>query len=211
MLIFAAIFKTYRIVVNLFRSAVFAGIAIGVAGFCYLAIGGIVGAFVFSFGLLTVLGYKLKLFTGTAGFIEPKEMPTLFLILVGNIVGCLLIALMTRVSSMPLQETVQKIMEGRLSAGPLKCGILAIGCGFIMTTVVTFGREKHYLPLLLGVPLFIFSGFPHCLVDAFYTCALPVDFLSDHIGGLLAHYGCIVLGNFVGCNLYRIVLPKALR
>lgn len=197
--------------VNLFRSAVFAGIAIGVAGFCYLAIGGIVGAFVFSFGLLTVLGYKLKLFTGTAGFIEPKEMPTLFLILVGNIVGCLLIALMTRVSSLPLQETVQKIMEGRLSAGPLKCGILAIGCGFIMTTVVTFGREKHYLPLLLGVPLFIFSGFPHCLVDAFYTCALPIDFLSDHIGGLLAHYGCIVLGNFVGCNLYRIVLPKALR
>ena len=85
MLIFAAIFKTYRIVVNLFRSAVFAGIAIGVAGFCYLAIGGIVGAFVFSFGLLTVLGYKLKLFTGTAGFIEPKEMPTLFLILVGKL------------------------------------------------------------------------------------------------------------------------------
>ena len=189
----------------------FAGIAIGIAGFCYLAVGGIVGAFVFSFGLLTVLGYKLKLFTGTAGFIDLDSLPSLFLILVGNIVGCLLVALMTRVSALPLQETVVKIMEGRLSTGPLRCGILAIGCGFIMTTVVTFGREKHYLPLLLGVPLFIFSGFPHCLVDAFYTCVLPVDFLSDNIGGLLAHYGCIVLGNFVGCNLYRIVLPKSLR
>lgn len=197
--------------INLFRSAIFAGIAIGVAGFCYLAIGGVVGAIVFSFGLLTVLGYKLKLFTGTAGFIEPKNFPELLVILVGNIVGCLTIALMTRMSMLPLQETVKEIMEGRLAAGPLRCGVLAIGCGFVMTTVVTFAREKHFLPLLLGVPLFIFSGFPHCLVDAFYTCSLPVDFLAAHIGGLLANYGCIVLGNFIGCNLYRIVLPKSLR
>lgn len=198
-------------VINLFRSAVFAGITIGIAGFCYLAVGGVIGAVVFSFGLLTVIGYKLKLFTGTAGFVTLKDMPSLLLILVGNVFGCLLIALMTRVSPLPLQDTVKGIMDVRVATGPLRCGILAIGCGFIMTTAVTFAREKHFLPLLLGVPLFIFSGFPHCLVDAFYTCALPLEYLSENLGSLMANYGCIVVGNFIGCNLYRIVLPESLR
>ena len=46
---------------KMFRSAVLAGIAIGIAGFGYLALGGIAGAVFFSFGLITVIRYKLKL------------------------------------------------------------------------------------------------------------------------------------------------------
>ena len=44
---------------RLIRSSVLAGIAIGIAGFGYLAVGGLAGAVLFSFGLLTVVGYKL--------------------------------------------------------------------------------------------------------------------------------------------------------
>ena len=85
---------------NLLRLSVFAGIAIGIAGFGYLAagvqsekFGSALGAILFSFGLLTVVGYKLKLYTGTAGFINKKEVGDLFLVLFGNIVGCFCIAL----------------------------------------------------------------------------------------------------------------------
>lgn len=200
---------------NLLRSSIFAGIAIGTAGFGFLAsgvqsavYGSLVGAVLFSFGLLTVVGYRLKLYTGTAGFIKRNEAGELFLILAGNIVGCLCMALLTRMSPMDIQGAAQKVMELRLGTGALKCGLLAIGCGFIMTTAVHFARKSQYLPLLFGVPLFIVCGFPHCVADAFYFLCVPVAFVKAHFLQVLCVYVCIVLGNLVGCNLYRIVLSE---
>lgn len=193
---------------KLFRSSALAGFTIGLAGFGYLTVGGVPGAVVFAFGLLTVIAYGLKLFTGTAGFIGKDEFPSLLLILLGNVTGCLTVALLTRLSPNDLQSVAQTIMQGRIANGAIRSGMLAIGCGFIMTTSVTFAREKNYLPLLFGVPLFIFCGFPHCLVDAFYILTTPFDFLKSNLTHLLAVYGCVVAGNFIGCNLYRIILPQ---
>ncbi len=190
---------------TLLRSSVLAGIAIGIAGFGYLAIGGLAGAVLFSFGLLTVVGYRLKLYTGTAGFIKKNEFGQLLLILGGNIIGCLLVALLSRMSPLGLQESAQKILELRLATGALRCGLLGIGCGFIMTTAVTFAREKNYLPLLFGVPMFIICGFPHCVGDAFYYLCVPLGFMKEHALEILGVYACIVLGNFIGCNLYRLI------
>ncbi len=202
--------------IRLIRSAVLAGITIGVAGFGYLAsgvqnevYGTLVGAILFSFGLLTVLGYKLALYTGTAGFIKKNEIGNLLLILLSNICGCLIVALLTRLSPMDLQTPAQAILQGRLNTGALRCGLLAVGCGFIMTTTVAFARKGNVLPLLFGVPLFIVCGFPHCMADAFMYFTTPVDFLLENIWMILPMYICIVLGNFIGCNLYRIVLEKS--
>lgn len=190
------------------RSSILAGVCIGIAGFGYLAEKSIVGAVLFAFGLLTVVNYKLKLYTGTAGFIKKGEVGNLFLILAGNLVGCLLVAMMLRYSPMPLQETAQKILEGRLAMGPVAGGILAIGCGFIMTTAVTFARQGKNLPLLFGVPLFITCGFPHCVADAFYYMCVPLDYLTANAADILLFYLSIVAGNFIGCNLYRIIIPE---
>lgn len=191
---------------NLIRSAIMAGICIGIAGFGYLAVGGIVGAVTFAFGLLAVVHYRLKLYTGTAGFFAKGELLQLCTILLMNIVGCLLVALMARMSPMPLQDAAQHILEGRLNAGIVQSGVLAIGCGFIMTTAVKWGREGKFLPLLFGVPLFIICGFPHCIADAFYYLCVPVDYLTANAGQVLLLYASIVLGNFIGCNLYRLLL-----
>ncbi len=191
------------------RSSVLAGICIGIAGFGYLADQkGITGTVLFAFGLLAVVSYGLKLFTGTAGFIKKDETAQLLLILGGNIVGCLLVALMLRCSPMQLQTTAQAILEGRLATGALKGGMLAIGCGFIMTTAVTFARQGKNLPLLFGVPLFIVCGFPHCIADAFYYLCVPIDFLTQHATATLTFYAAIVAGNFIGCNLYRLIAPE---
>ena len=191
---------------NLIHSAIMAGICIGIAGFGYLAVGGIVGAVTFAFGLLAVVHYRLKLYTGTAGFFAKGELLQLCTILLMNIVGCLLVALMARMSPMPLQEAAQHILEGRLNAGIVQSGVLAIGCGFIMTTAVKWGREGKFLPLLFGVPLFIICGFPHCIADAFYYLCVPIDYLTANAGQVLLLYVAIVLGNFIGCNLYRLLL-----
>lgn len=190
---------------ELIKSGIFAGICIGIAGFGYLAEKSIVGAVLFAFGLLTVVGYKLKLYTGTAGFIKKGELIDLLVILLSNIVGCLLVALLARCSPMPLQETAQGILEGRLKVGPVYGGLLAVGCGMIMTTAVNFARKGNYFPLLFGVPLFITCGFPHCVADVFYYLTAPVEFLTAHVGEILLFYVAIVAGNFVGCNLYRIL------
>lgn len=197
------------------RSSIFAGIAIGTAGFGFLAsgvqseaYGSLAGAVLFSFGLLTVVGYKLRLYTGTAGFIKKKEVGTLFLILLGNIIGCFCASLLARVTPMQIQQAAQNILELRLRTGALRCGLLGIGCGFIMTTAVQFARQKQYMPLLFGVPLFIICGFTHCVADAFYYLCVPLDFWKANAPQIIAVYLSIVIGNLVGCNLYRIVLSK---
>ena len=200
---------------KILRSSIFAGICIGTAGFGFLAsgiqaetYGSLVGAILFSLGLLAVVGYKLKLYTGTAGFIEKNQVGELFLILLGNIIGCLCLALLARVSPMDIQGAAQNILELRLRTGALRCGLLGIGCGFLMTTAVTFARQEKYLPLLFGVPLFIVCGFTHCVADAFYYLCVPVAFMKAHALHILGVYACIVIGNLIGCNLYRIVLAK---
>ena len=205
-----------------FRSAILAGIAVGIAGWGYLAYKDIVGAVLFSFGLLTVVNYKLKLYTGTAGFIALRDdagrsrwlkaIGELLFILFGNIMGCMLVAMLTRCApenlSIMLTENAQLILNSRLGLGPVKAGLLAIGCGFIMTTVVTFAREGKPLVLLFGVPLFINCGFPHCLADAFYYMVTPVAYTGERLLEIVALYPCLVIGNFVGCNLYRFIAPK---
>lgn len=201
-----------------FRSAVLSGIAVAIAGWGYLAFPNIIGAVLFSFGLLTVVNYKLKLYTGTAGFVPLRyedgrsrwlrAIGELLFILFANIVGCLLISLLARMSPIGLGESAQKILEARLAIGPLRAGLLAIGCGFIMTTVVTFAREGKPLALLFGVPLFINCGFPHCLADAFYYMTVPLSYTGTHLAQVAMLYLCLVIGNFIGCNLYRFIAPK---
>ena len=203
---------------NTFRSAILAGIAVGIAGWGYLAYTNIIGAVLFSFGLLTVVGYKLPLYTGTAGFIPLQDeqghicffsaIGKLLFILLGNITGCLLVSLLSRLSPIDLGSAAQRLLEGRLAIGPVRAGLLAIGCGFIMTTAVAFAREGKPLALLFGVPLFINCGFPHCLADAFYYLTVPSSYTLNHLAEILMLYPCLVLGNFIGCNLYRFITPK---
>ena len=73
--------------IDIVRSSFLSGVCIGIAGFGYLAEKSIIGAVLFSFGLLTVVHYGLKLFTGTAGFIRRNETLHLLLILFFNIIG----------------------------------------------------------------------------------------------------------------------------
>lgn len=185
--------------------AILAGICISIGCVVNLRVGGVAGAVLFAFGLTTVVYYQLKLYTGTAGFIRRRgDWPMLTVVLLGNIVGCLLTALLIGYAQPDCVEPALHILEGRLAKGPMACFLLAIGCGFIMTTAVEFARKGKMLPLLLGVPVFILCGFAHSIADAFYFLVSPAEELMQ--ADVLIVYICEVLGNFVGCNLYRWTL-----
>ena len=128
----------------------------------------------------------------------------LCVVLLGNIVGCLLSAWMIAYAQPDCIEPASKILSGRLAKGPWACFLLAIGCGFIMTTAVEFARKGKMLPLILGVPVFILCGFAHSIADAFYFLVSPSAQLLQ--SDVLIVYVSAVLGNFVGCNLYRWTL-----
>lgn len=193
-----------------FPLAILAGICISIGCTVYLRVGGVAGAVLFAFGLTTVVYYGMKLFTGTAGFIRRQgDWTMLAIVLLGNIVGCLLSSMMIRYAQPECVEKAGAILVGRLDKGAWACFLLAIGCGFIMTTAVEFARKGKMLPLLLGVPVFILCGFAHCIADAFYFLTAPYEQLMEPM--VLVVYASEVLGNFVGCNLYRWITPKDVR
>lgn len=197
--------------INIFRSAIFAGLLIAIAGYGFLS-GKAVGMFLFILGLSAVVSYKLKLYTGTVGFVKRDEVPTLVIVLLGNILGCWLVSLIAGVDTSGIQMEAQNLLQSRLELGWVSCGVKAIGCGVLMCAAVEFARKStdfgHWVPLLFAVPLFIHCGFPHCVADAFYFLATPNGTLIASGWELLAVYASIVVGNSIGCNLYRMILPN---
>ena len=148
---------------------VFAGLLIGVAGLVYLRVGGIAGAVLFAFGLLCVVMCGAQLYTGKSGYLPVKQIPRLILMLAGNAMGCFLAAIIALyVTNDTLMANLSTILTARDSASWIGLLVTSAGTGMIMTLAVYGAREKNYLPLLFGVPVFILCGLPHCVADAFY-------------------------------------------
>ena len=184
---------------NVFIRSILAGICIGLGGAIFIKLGGVIGACMFAFGLLTIVHFKLPLYTGTTGFIQLnkfKEYKKMFIILFGNIIGCILLSCM---NIKGIDGTA--IIQSRIDTSYLQCLFNAIGCGLIMTLIVKGGRDKNLLLILFGIPLFILLGFYHSIADAFYMMVSPIELRNLFFG----RYWTIVLGNFIGCNIPRLL------
>lgn len=189
------------IIGKIFRASMMAGMAISLGCIVNLKVGGLAGAVLFSFGLLTVVHYQLPLFTGRAGFLTLKKLTLLGGILIGNLFGTFISAVLAIVANPDLVTQCEVLTESRMNLNPFSVISLSIGCGFIMTTAVEFARQKQYLPLLFGVPLFIMSGFLHSIADSFYY------FVSaDCNWKLWSYWLLIVFGNYLGCNAYKLFI-----
>ncbi len=195
---------------SLITRSIMAGIAISCGCIVFLSVGGVAGAVLFTFGLLTVVHYRYALYTGTAGFVNSwRSGLELVIILIGNIVGCLLCARAIAYARPSVSEAAVALLTARMNYSLGAAFLLATGCGFIMTTAVYFARQKQFLPLLFGVPCFILCGFLHSIADACYYLTCPWTFLADNATTVIPLYLTIVAGNFLGCNLYRLAsLPQ---
>ena len=186
---------------NLILSSILAGVCISIGCIVNLMVGGgPLGAILFTFGLITVVHYKYALFTGTAGFIKNYEdfLNLFFIIFIGNFIGCTLTSYAACYAIPDLHDKCNALMELRTHYNMWQAFIRAIFCGFLMTTAVKFARENRWLPLLFAVPVFILAGFYHSIADAFYIQS------SDYGSQIKWNYLMTILGNFVGCNLYRL-------
>jgi hypothetical protein len=56
------------------KLAILAGFLIGMGAIINLSVGGIYGALLFAFGLMTIVSFKYNLFTGKAGLLVTKEI-----------------------------------------------------------------------------------------------------------------------------------------
>ena len=181
--------------------SILSGLFISIGGWAYLAVGGLAGMVLFAFGLLSVVHFGTYLYTGTAGFRFPNKPVKLLSILLLNVVGCVIMGVLSRHSNMHLMAAAENVAGSRIISGWFNCGLLAIGCGLIMTTAVAFAAEKRYLPLLFGVPVFIACGFPHSIADAFYYSACSWSFINCTFDSILECWLAVVVGNFIGCNI----------
>lgn len=184
------------------RQAFFAGILIGLGAFGFLALGGIPGAIIFAFGLIGVVLSGSALYTGKAGC--TNDIPSLVRIWLFNILACAIIGLVVYSLGGEPVERARTVVAGRIAQGPWRSFLRAIGCGLIIDIAVWLYRTtRNILPVLFGVPLFILCGFYHSIADVVYLVAA-----FKWSPALLWYYPIIVIGNYVGCNIRRLVLPE---
>lgn len=80
--------------------SIYAGLMIGIGGYVYLSVDSkIIGAFIFSFGLLTIVTQKFYLYTGKVGFVKNRnDILNIPIIIVGNSVGTYIMSLVYRIT-----------------------------------------------------------------------------------------------------------------
>ncbi|MCM1131950.1 MAG: formate/nitrite transporter family protein [Ruminococcus flavefaciens] len=188
-----------------FTKAILAGLMIGIGGIVYLsAENKVVGAFLFSFGLFTIVRAGFALYTGKVGYIpenKPKYILEVLVTFAGNVAGTGLTALIlsfTRIWD-KIHTTALGIMEGKIADSIPSRFVLGIFCGMLMYLAVENGkncRDKSDVSFVFGicvpVMIFILSGFNHSVADCFYYFSA-----SPNLQGAL-YILTVALGNAVG-------------
>ena len=188
------------------RGALLSGILIGLGAAGYLAVGGIPGAIIFAFGLIGVVLTGTPLYTGKAGVLKLNESWTLIRIWFWNVIGCILIGLLVKYAGSDTSITsAMTIVDSRFEAGWIKSLLRSIGCGLIIDlSVYQFRKSGSLIPILFGVPLFILCGFYHSIADVVYLTAS-----WRWSPEICWYYPVIVIGNYIGCNIRRLILKSS--
>ena len=179
--------------------SILAGIMISIACATYLSVGEVAGALLFATGLLGILFYQMKLFTGKAGLLVDGgiTLADLGIIWVGNFIGAGIGSLMLLgIRGAELAPAARTIIENRMMAGDLENAIAGVICGILMyIATANWEKEKNIFLPIMCVATFILIGGNHCVADMGYF------WLADNgltgIGNVLS----VSLGNLIGCNL----------
>lgn len=174
---------------------------------------GILGAFLFSLGLFSIICFSFGLFTGKAGYIVTR--PTSYIAEVGltllfNTAGTAIGAALLRLTRFGTELSAKSadIIGAKLSDSPVSSFVLAVLCGILMFTAVDGNRRctanKNFIGALfvvvIPVMVFIIAGFNHCVADTAYF------FISGckNAGIAAVYFPIVVLGNAAGCMLIPI-------
>lgn len=173
---------------------ILAGIAIGLGGVAYIACAvknqTVLGSIFFSVGLLMVCGFSLNLYTGKIGFIfekEPYPFLDLLIMYLGNIIGALLIGIITFYAfgqNGDLINQAYTIASSRLFAlndfqSYLSSLLTSFLCGILVFLAVYSYKNIpiNFLKIvivILCVAAFVISGFQHCIANMTYFASANI-------------------------------------
>lgn len=148
--------------------AILAGIMIGFGGIIYLMCANrIVGATLFSFGLLTIVCQGFALYTGRVGYFRTFGAVSLLTTILGNFVGTFLAAKAFQATRHTVD--IAAVVGPKLQDSSLSVFLLSIGCGVMMYLAVdSYRKSKSWLFVILPIVIFILSGFEHSIANMFY-------------------------------------------
>ena len=185
---------------QLVSKSTLAGLLISLGATAFLtADNKIVGALLFSIGLTAVILLEANLYTGKIGYVNSKaKLISAALILIQN----LLVAL---VCGLIFYSTKNNICENlwlnKLTKSWHEFLFDSIGCGIcIYLSVELYKKSGSIFVIVLGVLVFILSGFEHCIADIFYLSASMSFDLKSILYILTA-----IIGNSIGSLLIRFL------
>ena len=177
-----------------------AGLLISLGATAFLTVDNkTVGALLFSIGLTAVILLEANLYTGKIGYVNSKaKLISAVLILIQN----LLVAL---VCGLIFYSTKNNICENlwlnKLTKSWYEFLFDSIGCGIcIYLSVELYKKTGSIFVIVLGVLVFILSGFEHCIADIFYLSASMSFDLKSILYILIA-----IIGNSIGSLLIRFL------
>lgn len=189
--------------------SIFAGIMIGIAGTAYLRVdNNIVGAFLFSIGLLVICMYGMNLYTGKIGYVLINKLNYIYELLItilGNFIGTFLVArlvLLTRFKS--VSDKAVDLVNLKFNDNLLSIFILAVLCGILMYIAVNNYKKINneigkYSCIFMCVMVFILSGFEHSIANMYYISVANLLSLKS-----LLYILIMILGNSVGSILIAL-------
>ena len=185
---------------QLVSKSTLAGLLISLGATAFLTVDNkIVGALLFSIGLTAVILLEANLYTGKIGYVNSKaKLISAALILIQN----LLVAL---VCGLIFYSTKNNICENlwlnKLTKSWHEFLFDSIGCGIcIYLSVELYKKTGSIFVIVLGVLVFILSGFEHCIADIFYLSASMSFDLKSILYILIA-----IIGNSIGSLLIRFL------
>lgn len=185
---------------QLVSKSTLAGLLISLGATAFLTVDNkTVGALLFSIGLTAVILLEANLYTGKIGYVNSKaKLVSAALILIQN----LLVAL---VCGLIFYSTKNNICENlwlnKLTKSWYEFLFDSIGCGIcIYLSVELYKKTGSIFVIVLGVLVFILSGFEHCIADIFYLSASMSFDLKSILYILIA-----IIGNSIGSLLIRFL------
>ncbi len=198
---------------NSLLKAVLAGMFIGVAGLVYLSVENhVIGALLFSFGLLVIVTRGYYLYTGKVGYILPYSkgsLSVLLITLLGNAIGIAVIAYLFRLTG--ITEVVSAgndVFALKIAHAWYETLALSIFCGMMMYIAVDSYKNvkqdiSKVIILIFAVMVFILAKFEHSIANMLYF------FLSDSITikGVL-YIVIMIFGNAIGAVFLNLIETK---
>lgn len=180
----------------------FAGILIGIGALINTrCTNQFIGAFLFSFGLLTILNMEGLLYTGRIGYFNIKDdvryqIGQYIEIFLGNMIGVLSIALLSI-------NTNSQIFLTKLSHNMLHTFTSSILCGIMMYLAVELWRnKKNNLYVIMAIMIFVLGGFDHCIANMYYWGINPVQACQPRA---ILFFIVNITGNTIGSLLMRYI------